>query len=466
MSSQAPVKSRVSKIVPSSATLAVKTRMDKLKALGVNTISLGAGELKFPLSEHQRSAFKYLAEKAALGYTLAPGLEQLRYAVVLKQQQDYGVTYDPAKGVLITDGGKGALLSLFLTTFGDLSNPDYDGGDEVIYLAPYWVSHQPICEVSGAKMVVVDCPASQNYKVTPDQLRSAITPKTKFIVFTSPGNPSGMLYTDKEWRGMAEVLRENPHVLVVTEDMYEHYVFDGAERTHLLKVAPDLQNQVVCINCFSKSDEMAGERVGYITGPEDIMAAVKALNSNTLGNAPVIGQWLGIAAILGYDQFVLAYENPKAFKAQWEKKGNLKPELVSAFNEISALRNQKTIILQSLRDQVVGILETAKLVVPKPQASFYVFPSIEQLKGLRFPEDLDLVGGLREEDLAALGLQSWAGRQINSGQDFADAAMVHAGVGVVPGQDFGAPDCVRIAYVDEDAIDAAWRLSDLVVRLG
>ncbi len=456
-----PGTSPVSVHVEPSATLAIKSKMAALKKAGVDTIGLGAGELKFSLAAHIRKSFRFLAKKMALGYTAAPGLEELRHAVAFKNKMDYGIDHDPNSEIMITNGGKGALLALLLTTFaGKNISETFDGRDEALYVGPYWLSHKPLCDVSQAVMKVVDCPASQDYKITPEQLRAAITDKTKYVVLTSPHNPGGTSYTEEEWEALAEVLREFPGVYVVTEDMYEHYVYDGQKRSHLLNVAPDLKDRVISINCFSKSDEMAGERVGIMTGPKKIIGPVKALNSNIAGNAPVIGQYLGISAILGYRQLKKAFKDPEAFKEQFTDQ-NKRQKLVNAFQRISAIRDKKIPVLEGWRDRVLHELEGTRLLTPRPGGSFYAFPSVEQLKGLRFPEDLKLADGLTEEKLEKLGLKSWAGREITCAADFAEAAMVHAGVGIVPGEDFEAPDSFRIAYVEERAVEAAQRLADL-----
>ncbi len=448
----------VSVEVPPSGTLAVKGQMASLKSLGVDTISLGAGELKFELAPHIRRSFKYLAKHMALGYTAAPGTDQLRQAIAYKELQDYGIETNPATDILLTPGGKGALAALMHGTFGDKSNPNFDGRDEVIVPTPYWLSHDPMLKNSGGKMVNVDCPASQDYKITPDQLRAAITDKTKYFMLTSPHNPGGTSYTDQELEALAHVLRENPHVYIVTEDMYEHYIFDGKERTHLNKVAPDLANRTVRVNCFSKSDEMAGERVGWLSGPEAIMKPIKSLNSHKAGNAPVIGQWLGISAILGHNMMVQAYENPEAYADQI-KSGTIK----GTFDQISALRAQKIPMLERWRDAVLAKLETTDLVTPRPGGSFYAFPSIEAYIGRKFKDDLPLAKGLSaNDDLSELGLESSAGKTITSVSDFAKAAAVHAGVGIVPGTDFEAPNSFRIAYTEERSIEAAQRLVDLL----
>jgi len=460
-------KSPVSMHVAPSATLGIKTKMAALKEKGVDTIGLGAGELKFELNDEMRKAYQYLAERGQLGYTPAPGLPQLRRVIAFKDKQDYGVDYDPNSEIGVFAGGKGALMALFLTTFaGKHVSQDFDGRDEVLYPGPYWLSHKPICDATQAVMRVVDCPADQDYKITPEQLRASITDKTKYVVLTSPHNPGGTSYTKEEWAALAEVLRDFPEVYVVTEDMYEHYVYDGQARTHLLNVAPDLKDRTVCVNCFSKSDEMAGERVGYLTGPKEIIGPTKALASNLFGNAPVVGQWLAIAAVLGFEQFKLAFENPKAFEAQFNSDELGAQEALNLqFRAVSQARDRKIPVLENWRDRVLAEFEGTKLLTPKPGGSFYAFPSVEQLKGLTFPEDLKLVDGLTEEKLAELGLKSWAGRTITCAADFAEAAMVHAGVGIVPGEDFEAPDSLRIAYVEERAVEAAQRVAALANEL-
>lgn len=458
-------KSPVSLHVKPSATLSIKAVMAQLKAAEVDAIGLGAGELKFELCDEMRKAYQYLAEHGGLGYTPAPGLPQLRRAIAFKAKQDYGVEYDPNSEIMVTAGGKGALMALFLTTFSNKYNStDFDGRDEVIYPGPYWLSHKPICASTQAVMKVVDCPANQDYKITPEQLRESITDKTKYVVLTSPHNPGGTSYTEAEWAALAEVLREYPDVYVVTEDMYEHYVYDGQQRTHLLNAAPDLKERTVCVNCFSKSDEMAGERVGYMTGPKEIIGPTKAVVSNLFGNAPVNGQWLGIAAVLGFEQFKLAFENPAEFEAQFVDSSNI-INAFSAFNSVSEAREEKIPVLEAWRDGVLAKFGGTKLLTPKPGGSFYAFPSVEKLKGLTFPEDLKLVDGLTKEKLAEMGLQSWAGKTVTCAADFAQAALVHAGVGIVPGEDFEAPDSFRIAYVEERAIEAAERVADLANKL-
>ncbi len=461
-------KSPVSVHVEASATLAMKSRMAALNALGVDAISLGAGQLgnkEFPLADDIRKAFIYYAENGPLGYTAAPGDAPIRRAVAVKAEQDYGISYNPNKEILMTDGGKGALLPLFLTTFaGKYDDKTFDGRDEILYPAPYWLSHNPLVKVSQGILKPVDCPASQDYKITPEQLRNSITDKTKFVVLTSPHNPGGTSYTEAEWKALADILKDFPDVYVVTEDMYEHYVYDGQERTHFLKAAPEMKERTISVNCFSKSDEMAGERIGWLTGPEHIIAKVKKLNSNILGNAPVVGQQLGVAAILGFEQFKLAYENPKAFEAQFQNK-EASQEAVQEFNRVSEIRNQKIVTLENLRDRVLAEFAKTDLVTPKPSGSFYAFPSVEKLKGLKFPADLKLAKGLTNAALEKLKLKSWAGQEITCAADFAEAVMVHAGVGIVPGEDFEAPDSFRIAYVEERAVEAAGRIAELANKL-
>ena len=457
--------SRVSVQIPASPTLGIKAKMQGLKSLGVDTISLGAGELKFDMSPAQQQAFQYLSENMkTLGYTVTSGEQALLNAIQIRQEQDYGVNYNPKTEIVATAGGKGALTNLFLTTFGNLENPNYDGRKEVIYAGPFWASHKPILELCGGTMKVIDCPASQDYKYDFEELRQEITPETKYVVVTDPGNPSAASYGTQGCEGLAQVARENPDVIFVVESIYDHYIFDGQERTHLLKVAPDLKDNVVCIDCFSKSDEMAGERVGYMTGPADIIGAAKSVNSHLKSNAPVIGQWLGVAAILGFEQFKLAYESPKEFFAQWETEEG-RQALLKGFEAQNEHRNTKIPKLESWRDQMLEVFNETAFIVPKPGGSFYGFPSIEKLRGLKFPQDLDLVEGLPEDKLEELGAQSWAGKEITCAQDFADAALVHCGVGIVPGGGFGAQDCFRISYTEERCVEAAQRLADLANKL-
>ncbi|MCC5879188.1 MAG: pyridoxal phosphate-dependent aminotransferase [Idiomarina sp.] len=280
---------RVNAIKP-SPTLAVSQKAAELKAQGKDVIGLGVGEPDYDTPEFIRDAAKKAIDDGHTRYTAVDGIAELKQAVCDKFKRDNDLTYAPDQ-ILISAGGKHSIFNL-LTAW-------LDEGDEVIIPAPYWVSYPDMTLLVGAKPVVVQATIEQEYKITAEQLRAAITDKTRLLFLNSPSNPTGMAYTKNELAALGDVLRDYPNILIATDDMYEHILWADEPFANIVMAAPDLKDRTVILSGVSKAYAMTGWRIGYAAGPKPIIAAMKKVQSQSTSNPAAVSQYAALAALEG-----------------------------------------------------------------------------------------------------------------------------------------------------------------------
>jgi aspartate aminotransferase len=276
--------------IKESPTLAVTARAAKLKSEGKDIIGLGAGEPDFDTPQHIKDAAKLAIDRGFTKYTPVAGIPGLKKAIVAKFKNQNGFDYSD-KEVIVGVGGKQCIFNLALAVLNH--------GDEVIVPAPYWVSYADIALVAGAKPVIIECGIEQGFKLLPAQLEAAITPKTKLFMINSPSNPTGAVYTLDELKALGEVLKHHPHVLVATDDMYEHVNLTGDKFYNILNATPELKPRCIVLNGVSKAYSMTGWRIGYAAGPAYIMKAMEILQSQSTSNPTSISQVAAQAALEG-----------------------------------------------------------------------------------------------------------------------------------------------------------------------
>jgi len=301
------IAARVRRIKPSPSTSAAD-RANDLRRQGKSIVNLVVGEPDFDTPEHIRRAAADAMNHGATRYTLMAGTVELRQAIVAKLERENGLRY-AMNEIIVTSGAKSAIYNALAITL--------EPGDEVIIPAPYWVSYPDMVLACEGTPVTVACPEANGFKLTPAQLEAAITPRTRWLLINSPSNPTGASYTADEYRALAEVLARHPHVMVMTDDIYEHIRFDGQSTPHLLAVAPALRERTLAINGVSKTYAMTGWRIGWAAGPADLVAAMDTLLSQSAGNCCSISQ-AGAAAALNGDQGFVA-ESVAVYKARRDR---------------------------------------------------------------------------------------------------------------------------------------------------
>ncbi len=371
----------LSRIKP-SPTMAVTNLARELRAAGRDIIGLGAGEPDFDTPDHIKEAAIAAIRRGETKYTNVDGTPELKAAIVRKFRRENELDYEPAE-ITVGTGGKQVLYNAFMATL--------DPGDEVVVPAPYWVSYPDMVRLAGGEPVFVACPAETGFRLRPEDLERAITPRTKWLVLNSPSNPTGAAYRREELEALAEVLRRHPQVRVMTDDMYEHLVYDGFVFTTIAQVAPDLKDRTLTVNGVSKAYAMTGWRIGYAGGPRELIKAMATIQSQSTSNPCSISQAAALAALDG-DQGFLAERNR---------------------------------VFRERRDLVVRLLNEAPgLSCPKPEGAFYVYPSCAGVIGRRPP----------------------GGQPIASSEQFARYLLEDAGVAVVHGAAFGLDPHFRISY--------------------
>ena len=378
--------------VEPSATIAASTKAAELKRAGKDVIGLGAGEPDFDTPEHIKEAAIKAIRDGKTKYTPADGIPELKEAICAKFERDNGLAYKPSQ-VNVSPGGKPVIYNAFITTL----NP----GDQVIVPAPYWVTYPAIVKIAGATPVIVPCGPNSNYKLSPEALEQAITPNTKWLVLNSPSNPTGAAYTEAELRGLADVLLKHPHVWVLTDDMYEHLVYDDFDYKTIAQVEPGLYERTLTMNGVSKAYAMTGWRIGYAAGPEKLISAMRKLMSQSTSNPCSVSQWAAVEALNGPHDF-LAPRNA-AFKTR--------------------------------RDLVVAELNKADgLQCATPEGAFYVYPNCA----------------------GAIGKTSPGGTKIETDKDFTTALLEEKLVAAVFGEAFGMSPAFRVSYAtSEDLLTEA-----------
>ena len=377
---------RLSAIKP-SPTLAVTAKAAELKAAGVDVIGLGAGEPDFDTPEHVKEAARKAMADGKTKYTAVDGIPELKQAIVDKFARDNSLKCSVSE-VTVGTGGKQVLYNALLATL----NP----GDEVIIPTPYWVSYPDIVLLGEGKPVFIPCPASAGFKLSPAQLESAITPKTKWLILNSPSNPSGAGYAKQDLEALAEVLRRHDHVHVLTDDMYEHLVYGDFTFCTLVEAAPDLRDRTLTLNGVSKAYCMTGWRIGYATGPEPLIKAIAKLQSQSTSSPNTIAQYAALAALNGGLDFLA--DNLKAFDER-------RKLVVAAMNGIDGVE------------------------CADPEGAFYVFPSVEGVIGRKRPD----------------------GAEITNDGELVTWLLEDGGVAAVQGAAFGLEPYFRISYATSNA---------------
>jgi aspartate aminotransferase len=365
-----------------SPTLAITSRVLELQRAGVDVIGLGAGEPDFDTPDFVKEAAIQAIRDGKTKYTNVDGTPELKDAVAAKFARDNGLTYTREQ-ISVNVGGKHTLFNALVATLGP--------GDEVIVPAPYWVSYPDVVLYTGATPVFVAAGAEQDYKITPEQLDAAITPRTKWLILNSPSNPTGAGYTADELRALGEVLARHPHVWIFADDMYEHIVYPGFEFATIASVCPDLYERTLTVNGCSKAYAMTGWRIGFAAGAPWLIKAMSKLQSQSTSNPCSIAQAAAVAALNG-DQSFLAERN---------------------------------VAFQARRDLVVAALRAIPgMTCPTPEGAFYVYPSFPGLIGKRTP----------------------GGKTIQTDEDFVGYLLDDAKVAAVQGAAFGLSPAMRISY--------------------
>ncbi|MGQ3674535.1 pyridoxal phosphate-dependent aminotransferase [Xanthobacter sp. TB0139] len=375
------ISSALKRIKP-SPTIAISNKARELKAAGRDIIALSAGEPDFNTPDNIKEAAIAAIRRGETKYTAVDGIPELKKAICAKLKRDNDLDYKPSQ-VSVGTGGKQVLFNALVATV--------DAGDEVLIPAPYWVSYPDIVEFCGGKPVPVMTRLEDNFKLRPEVLEAAITPKTKWLIFNSPSNPSGAAYSHDELKALTDVLLKHPHVWILTDDMYEHLVYDDFKFVTPAQVEPRLYDRTLTMNGVSKAYCMTGWRIGYVAGPEQIIKAMGTLQSQSTSNPCSISQWAAVEALNGPQDFIAS--NNAVFKGR--------------------------------RDLVVSMLNAAEgLTCPTPEGAFYVFPSCAGTIGKSTP------GGVK----------------ITDDEVFATQLLESEGVAVVNGSAFGLGPAFRISY--------------------
>lgn len=371
----------LSRIQP-SPTLAVTQKARELKAAGRDIISLGAGEPDFDTPDFVKEAAIKAIRDGKTKYTAVDGIPELKEAVAAKFKRDNNLDYGLDQ-ISIAPGGKAILYNALVATV--------DPGDEVIIPAPYWVSYPDMALLAGGKPVIIETDPARGFKLSPEALEEAITPKTKWLIFNSPSNPTGAAYTHDEIKALTDVLKKHSHVMLMSDDMYEHIVYDDFKFATPAQVEPALYDRILTVNGASKAYAMTGWRIGFAGGPAPLIKAMSKVMSQSTSNPCSISQWASVAALNGDQSFLK--ERNDAFKER--------------------------------RDLVVAMLNQASGVTcATPEGAFYVYPSCAGVIGKKTP----------------------SGKVIKTDEDFAAELLEAEGVAVVFGAAFGLAPYFRVSY--------------------
>jgi len=385
------------KRIKPSPTIAVTDKARALKAAGRNVIGLGAGEPDFDTPDNiKEAAIKAIREGRASKYTQVDGIAELKEAVARKFKRENGLDYKTSQ-ITVGAGGKQVLYNAFMATL----NP----GDEVIIPAPYWVSYPDMVLLAGGTPVEVVCSMENGFKLKPAQLEKAITPKTKWFLLNSPSNPTGAAYTRAELKALTDVLVKHSHVHVMTDDMYEHLVYDDFKFFTPAQVEPSLYPRTLTVNGTSKAYCMTGWRIGYAGGPEPLIKAMAMIQSQSTTNPAAASQWAAVEALYGPQDFIAKHN--KIFKER--------------------------------RDLCVSMLNQANgIKCPTPEGAFYVYPSCA----------------------GTIGKTAKSGKKLAGDEDFVTELLEEEGVAVVQGTAFGLGPAFRISYATktEDLEEACRRI--------
>jgi aspartate aminotransferase len=381
------------KRVKPSATIAVSMKAAELKRAGKDVIGLGAGEPDFDTPEHIKEAAIEAIRAGQTKYTAVDGTPELKQAIIGKLLRENHVSYQPNE-ILVSCGAKHSIFNLL--------NAVINPGDEVIIPTPYWVSYPDMTLLAGGESVIVETTAEADFKLTADQLAAAITPKTRLVMLNSPSNPTGKAYTRQELGALAEVIKANPHVLVATDDIYEHIYWGSEPLVNLVALCPELRDRVIIINGVSKAYAMTGWRIGYAAGHADIITAMRKIQSQSTSNPCSVSQAAATAAYNGPQDCLGVMK--QAFKERHDY-------LVEALNDLPGISCQPG------------------------DGAFYAFPDVRQA--------VAAIDGVNDD----IELSTWL--------------LEEAGVAVVPGTPFGAPGYVRLSFATSIEVlqDAMARMS-------
>jgi aspartate aminotransferase len=379
--------------VKPSPTIAVSAKARELVAQGRDVISLGVGEPDFDTPDNIKEAAIRAIREGKTKYTDVDGIPELKAAIAGKFSRENGLDYS-TKQIHVAPGGKAVIYNALVATLSP--------GDEVLIPAPYWVSYPDMALLAGGEPAFVDTRLEDGFKLKPYALEAAITPRTKWLILNQPSNPTGAAYTADELRALGEVLVRHPQVWVLTDDMYEHLIYDGFEFSTIAAVVPELHDRTLTMNGVSKAYAMTGWRIGYAGGPEPLIKAMAKVESQSTSNPSSISQWAAVEALNGPQDFI--------------------PERAKVF--------------QDRRDLVVSMLNQANgLKCPTPEGAFYVYPSCEGL----------------------IGRTSERGQVLNTDEDVA-AGLLEEGVAIVHGAAFGLSPFFRVSYATStDVLEEACR---------
>jgi aspartate aminotransferase len=372
--------------VQPSATIAATQKARQLKAEGRDVIGLGAGEPDFDTPDNIKQAAIEAIQRGETKYTDVGGIPELKAAIAKKFKRENGLDYAPEQ-CFVSPGGKPIIYNAMMATL----NP----GDEVIIPAPYWVSYPDIVNLAGGTPVIVETKAEHGFKLQPEDLEAAITPKTKWFIFNSPSNPTGAAYTAAELKKLTDVLLRHSDVWVLTDDMYEHLTYDNFVFATPVQVEPKLYDRTLTMNGVSKAYAMTGWRIGYAAGPDILIKAMNKIQSQSTSNPTSISQWASVEALNGPQDYIA----------------------------------ERNLVFKRRRDMVVELLNEADgISCLTPEGAFYVYPSCEGCIGKTTP----------------------SGIKIASDEDFATALLEAEGVAVVHGAAFGLSPFFRISYATSD----------------
>ncbi|MDX1528358.1 MAG: pyridoxal phosphate-dependent aminotransferase [Gammaproteobacteria bacterium] len=375
------VAKRLSRIKASPSSMISSKAMELARA-GHDIIALSAGEPDFDTPDHVKAAAKRALDEGKTKYPPVAGIPELREAICEKLSRENGLKYAPNE-VVVGTGGKQVIFNALVATL----DPD----DEVIIPAPYWVSYPDMTLLAGGTPVEVPTDPANEFKMTPEQLDAAITPKTKWIMINNPCNPSGAVYSSEDLKGLAEVLRRHPHVWVLSDDIYEHIIYGGMKFATMAQVAPDLYERTLTMNGFSKAYCMTGWRLGYGAGPSELINAMTKIQSQSTSGTSTISQWAGVAALQGDQSFI----------------------------------QENTAVFELRRDLALSLLNQAKgLSCKAPKGAFYLYVSCGELIGGRTPD----------------------GKELRTDADLATYLLDSEGIAVVHGEAFGLSPFFRISY--------------------
>lgn len=393
---------RLEKVKP-SPTLAITRLAMEMRAAGKNVIGLAAGEPDFDTPQHIKKAGQKAIQDGFTKYTAVDGTPELKKAIMAKFKRENGLIYEPNQ-ISVGTGGKQVLFNAFVASLSR--------GDEVIIPAPYWVSYPDMVNLAEGKPVIVPTTLENGFKLRPRDLEKAITKKTKWFILNSPSNPSGAAYTKAELKALAAVLRRHSHVWIMSDDMYEHIVYDNFKFATIAQVAPDLYDRTLTVNGVSKAYNMTGWRIGYAGGPAALIKEIAGVQGHSTSNPSSISQAAAVEALNG----------PQGFMAKQLK------------------------VFKQRRDTVVKMLNEVKgITCPKPEGAFYVYPSCAGLIGRKTPE----------------------GKTLRTDDDIVQYFLESEGVAAVAGSGFGMSPHFRISYATSTAAlkDACQRIQRAVKRL-